>query len=386
VQIARGNTLITVKGFGAPEVGQAYTRAQELSQRAGATAAPQFFPVLWGLWVNHFTRAEQQMGRGLGDQLLHLAQRLGDPSLLLQAHHALWTSCYFLGEFTSAQEHVEQGLAVYDPQQHHSHTYLYGGHDPGVCCLTLGAPILCCMGYPEQALQRSSEAAALARELSHPGSEVLTLRFLAVVSQFRREARAVQEWAEAAIALAAEHKWPFWTGWAGTLRGWALAQQSEGEAGIAQVRRALATFQATGTAHDVPYQLALLSEAYQAVGQTEEALSAVGEALSRAHDAGGCYYQAELYRLKGELLLTRSKGAALDEAEACFHQAIEVARRQSARSWELRAAMSLSRLWQEQGKQRQARQMLADIYSWFTEGFDTADLRAAKALLEELAG
>ncbi len=227
---------------------------------------------------------------------------------------------------------------------------------------------------------------ALARDLAHPGSQALTQTFLATLSQFRREERAVQKWAEAAIALAAEHRWPFWTGWAGTLRGWALAQQGQGEAGIAQLRRGLATFQATGAAHDRPYQLALLAEAYQTVGQTEEGLNAVDEALVTARDAGGCYYEAELHRLKGELLLTRSTGAAAAKAEACFHQAIEIARRQCARSWELRAVMILSRLWQEQGKGAQARQMLAEVYGWFTEGFDTSDLREAKALLEELAG
>jgi len=385
LQLGRGNALIMVKGFGSPEVGQAYTRARELCQHADAREAPQLFPALWGLWANYLVRAEHQVARELGEQLLHLAQRAQDRNLLLQAHHALWTSFLFLGEFTSAHVHVDQGLAVYDPQQHHSHTFLYGGHDPGVCCLTFAGAVLWCLGYPEQALQRSNEAVALAQELSHPVSLALALRFLAALYQFRREEQAVQERAGAAIALATEHGSPLWAGWADSLQGWALARQGRGEVGIAQIRRGLATFQATGAAHDMPYQLALLAEAYETVGQIEEGLNAVDEALAAAHVAGGCYYEAELYRLKGELLLTRGKGVAAVEAEACFHQAIEVTRRQSARSLELRAVMSLSRLWERQGKRAEARQVLAEIYDWFTEGFDTPDLREAKALLDELA-
>jgi len=383
VQIARGNALIIVKGFASPEVGQAYTRARDLCQHAEVGIA-SLLSALWGLWVNHFTRAEHQVERELGELLLRLAQRAQDQDLLLQAHHALWTSFLFVGDFASAQAHVEQGLAIYDRRQHHSHSFVYSGHDPGVCCRTLGGPLLWFLGYPEQALQRSNEAVALARELSDPGSLALALRFLAALHHLRLETRAVREQAEATIALAAEHGLGLWGEWAGTLLGWALVQQGQEEPGIAQMRRSLATFQAAGTAHDMPYQLALFAEAYATVGQTEEALSAVDEALTTAEAAGGCYYEAELHRLKGELLLTRSKGAPPVQAEACFQQAISVARRQRARSWELRAAMSLSRLWQKQGKKKRARQRLAQIYDWFTEGFDTADLREAKELLVEL--
>ena len=247
------------------------------------------------------------------------------------------------------------------------------------------------LGYPDQALQRSHEALALAREVAHPFSLGMALFFAAWVHQCRQEGHLTQERADAVIALGAEQGATVFAA-AGTIfRGWALAQkyaepgagQGQKEEGISQMQQGLAAWRATGAKVFQPYGLALLAAASAQVGQQEKGLTQLAEALAMANDTEERRHEAELYRLKGELLLARS--AEHDtEAETCFRQALDIARRQQAKSWELRAAMSLSRLWQRQGKRAEARVLLAPVYGWFTEGFDTADLQEAKALLEEL--
>ena len=381
LQIARGNALIVTEGFAAPEVEKAFARAWELCQRVDGS--PQQFPVLFGLWTYYTTRTEHKRAWGLGEQLLHLAQNTQDEHLILQAHHSLWTSCFVLGEFVSARQNFEQGLAIYDPQRHHTHAFRYGGHDPGVCGASFAGPILFCLGYPDQALQRGHQALALAQELSHPVSLTAALRWLAALHQLRREEQAVQERADEAIALATRHGFPLFVGWATSMRGWALAQQGQEEAGIAQICQGLATYQATGAAMDRPYMLALLADAYGESGQTKKGMDTVDEALTIVQETEERYFESELYRLHGELLLIRGEPEA--DVEANFQQAVAISRRQEARSLELRAAMSLARLWQSQGKQKEAYRMLDAIFGWFTEGFDTADLKEAEALLRELS-
>ncbi|HZD09894.1 MAG TPA: hypothetical protein VE553_01020 [Candidatus Binatia bacterium] len=381
VQIALGTALIVTEGFAAPQVERAFTRAWELCQRAAES--PQQFPALFGLWTYYTTRTEHKRAWELGEQLLHLAQNAHDEHLILQAHHSLWTSCFVIGEFVSARHSFEQGLDIYDPQRHHTHTFRYGGHDPGVCGGSFGGPILFCLGYPDQALQRGREALALAQELSHPVSLTAATRWLAALHRLRREEHAVQERADEAIALATKHEFPLFVGWATPLRGWALAHEGQDEAGISQIRQGLATYQATGALMDRPYMLALLAEVLGKNRQIEKGLHTIGEALTIVEEMGERYFESELYRLRGELLLIRGEPAARVEAD--FQQAMAISRRQDARSLELRAAMSLARLWQSQGKQREAHQMLAAIYGWFTEGFSTADLKEAGALLRALS-
>jgi predicted ATPase len=235
------------------------------------------------------------------------------------------------------------------------------------------------LGYPDQALQRSREALALARELAHPFTLGFALYYSAWVHQQRGERQAVEERIEATITLATEQELTRWALQGAVLKGWLLAQQGKRQEGILQLRQG-----ATVAVRDQPHYAALMAEAYGKEGQTEEGLRVVTEELARVHITGGRFYESELHRIKGELLLGQTVPDRA-EAEGCFEKAVEVARSQSAKSLELRAVMSLSRLWQRQGKKEEARQLLADIYGWFTEGFDTADLKAAKALLEELA-
>jgi predicted ATPase len=284
----------------------------------------------------------------------------------------------------AARGHLAQGMALYDPQQHRAHAFLYGGHDPGLCCQSYTAWTLWALGYPDQALQSSDKALTLARELAYPASLAGALNSAAVLHQFRRERQAVQEAAEAFMALATEQGNAQQLARGMILRGWALLAQGQGTEGMVQMRQGLTALQATGGDVRRPLFLALLAEAYGGIGQIEEGLNVLAEALAAAEKTGGRFYEAELYRLKGELLVARA--AELNaEAEACFQQALDIARRQQAKSLELRAAMSLSRLWQLQGRRQEARALLAPIYGWFTEGFDTADLKEAKELIEELS-
>jgi class 3 adenylate cyclase/predicted ATPase len=386
LQITLGPVLMATKGAAAPEVERAYTRARDLCQQLGET--PQLFPVLWGLWYFYFVRAEYRTAQELAEQLLTLARRVQDRTLLLEAYYTLGATLYTLGEWTQAREHLEQSLALYDPQQYHSLAFMYGEQDPGVICQADIACILWFLGYPDQALQKSHQALTLAQELSHPYSLAFALSFAGTLHQYRREGRAAQERAEATITLATEQGFPIWIGSGISLRGWALAEQGQREEGMAQMHQGLAASRATGAELGRSQYLALLAEVYGKAGQAEEGLAALAEALAVVDKNGERFYEAELYRLKGELTLqtsVQSREPRVKEAEACFHQAIDIARRQQTKSLELRAVMSLARLWQQQGKKDEARQMLAEIYGWFTEGFDTADLKDAEALLEKLS-
>jgi predicted ATPase len=292
---------------------------------------------------------------------------------------------------------LEQAIALYDPQKHPRFTV--GTHDPRVTRLPWAAYTLWHLGYPDQALKRSHEAVALAEGLSHPFSLAYALCFAAWFHLRRREGQLARERAEEVITLSTEQGFPFWVAYGTMLRGWALAEQGQMEEGIAQIQQGMAACRAMGAELGRIRCLPWLAAAYAKVGRVEEGLTVLAEALVRVDKTGARFSEAELYRLKGELSLqsrqvktsqdksetTNPRPLTLDpQAEACFHKAIDIARRQSAKSLELRAVMSLSRLWQHQGKKKEAHEMLAEIYDWFTEGFDTKDLQEAKALLKEL--
>jgi predicted ATPase/class 3 adenylate cyclase len=381
VQTTLGPALMATKGAGAPEVERTYARARELCQEVGET--PQLFPVLYGLWLFYLVRAQLQTAQELGEQLLRLAQRTQEVALILEAHRALGTSLFYRGELALARTHLERALALYDPQEHHALAFR-SGQDPGVVCRGFAAWALGMLGYPDQALQLSHETLTLPQELSHAFSQAYALDFVARIHQLRREGQLTQAQAQALIALSREQGFTQRLATGTILWGWALTAQGHGEEGIAHMRQGLAAFRATGAELALPYYLALLGEAYGALGQAGEGLKVLAEALATAHKTGEQFCAAELHRLKGQLLLAGSAGHHA-EAEACFQQALDIARRQRAKAWELRAAMSLARLWQQQGKRAEARALLAPVYSWFTEGFDTADLREAKALLAALA-
>jgi predicted ATPase len=363
-------------------VGHTYSRARELCQQGGE--ASQLYRVVYGLFHFHLVRGELQTARELSEELLTLAQHIHDPTYLLGAHFLLGVSWHLLGEYTAARAHMEQSLTLYDPQQHDAHTFLFGW-DLGIFCQAWLPQVLWQLGYPEQALAMSHAGLAQAQALSHPFTLVVVLDYGAMFHQFRREPRVVHAQAEAAIALCTERGFAYYLAWATTMQGWAQVVQGHDEAGMAQMRRGLAALRATGAALRLPYYLALLAEACGQAEQAAEGLTLLTEALAHAHQSGESWMEAELHRLKGELLLALSADHRA-EAEGCWHHALAVARRQHVKSLELRVALSLSRLWQQEGKRAEARELLAPIYHWFTEGFDTADLQDAKVLLEELGG
>lgn len=374
--LSLGVALIAAKGYAAPEVEDVYTHARTLCQEVAE--APQLLRALLGLEAYYVARAELQTAHALAEQCLLLAQRQQNPVRLLNSHHALGLVLLHRGEPAPALQHLEQGITLYDAQPQHPPHNL---QNPGVACRSYAAWALWCLGYPEQALQRNRQALALAHTLSHPYSLAYVRCYAAGLHLYRREAQRAQEQAAAAMALATEHALPLWGAMGTWLYGWALADQGHRTDGIAHIRQGLKAWQATGAALTVPAYLATLAAAYGQEGQWEEALALVQEALALVQDSGERFWEAELYRLKGALLLQTP--AAASQAEACFQQALSTASRQQAKALELRAATSLGRLWQAQGKQDAAHALLAPIYHWFTEGCDTADLQEARAFLEQ---
>ena len=381
LQTTLGPVLMAFKGQSSQDTERAYARARELCQQVGETS--QLFPVLYGLYRFYMVRAELQTSRELAEQLFSLAQRIQDPALLLEANLVLGQTMFWVGELAPARSHFDQGMALYDPMKHRSHAFMYG-QDPGVGCRSFGAMPIWVLGYPDQASQSTQDALTLARESAHPFSLAYAQVQGVTVYQFRREVQTVQELAEALITLSTEQGFPMWLSYGQILRGWTSTEQGEGAKAIAPIHQGLADFRALGGEVQRPYFLSLLAEAYEKAGQPNEGLTVLLEALAAVNSTGVRYWEAELHRRKGELLLMQ-QGRKAEEAEECFRKALDIARRQQAKSLELRAAMSLGRLRHRQGKRDEARQMLGEIYGWFTEGFDTADLKEAKVLLEELA-
>jgi class 3 adenylate cyclase/predicted ATPase len=408
LHLSLGASLMATKGYGAAEVEHTYTRAQELCLQVGEPL--QVSQVLFGLWAFYAARGNLKAALALGEQFLTVAHRQPDSTLSLVAHAVLGMTLHWLGEFAPAQAHLDQAGAFYDPEQHRDLAY-HMGRDPGLLALGCAAETLWYRGYPDQALERVRQGLSLAQALAHPLSLVAVLAAAARVYLLRREGQDAQAHAEALLTLAHEHGFAFWLGFGTSLQGWALVERAsqsgareQGEAGLVQLREGLAALRATEAEIYVPLFLGALAQGYAQGGQAEEGLKVVAEALALVEKNGERWNEAELYRFKGELTLQqenqKSKGKnqkakitnpqsltpnPQTEAEACFLKAIEVARHQQAKSWELRAATSLARLWQQQGKQHEAHDLLSDIYNWFTEGFDTQDLKDAKALLEELA-
>lgn len=387
LQLALISPVTALKGYAAPELGEASLRAQELCLPWGETR--ELFYALRGLWAFYVVRGELRRAHDLGQQLYVLAQHLADPALSLEAHYILGNNLCGLGQFVRGREHLEQAIALYQPQQHGVQV-LFFGPDTGVFCQAWLAHSLWHLGYPDQALRSSQAALALAQELAHPFSLALALDYAAMLHQFRQDRVATLRLSEQAMAVCAEHGFAYYLAWATILRGWAIAA-AKPEEGINQIRQGLADLQATGGALRLPYYLALLVETYVQTGQIQAGLTTLDEALTVASKNGDSWYEAELYRLKGEVFL-KTEGReiawwddARTEAEMYFHQAIEVARQQEAKSLELRAMMSLSRLWQREGKAGEARQLLADSYGWFSEGFDSPDLQQAQTFLMEWA-
>jgi predicted ATPase len=378
--VALGQAWSATKSHGAPEVEQTYARARALCVQIGET--PQLFPALWGLWRFYHTHGALPTVRGLGEQLLRLAERVADPTHRMEAHSALGQTLLSLGDYAAARTHLEQGITRTDQTTQRA-LVLRHGEAPGVRCLGVAADTLWCLGYPVKAVQRSQEALALAHALAHPYS-LATAAFYAIrLHHYRRDVPAIQVQAEALLTLATAQQFPQWVAHGTFWQGWIRAVQGQGAAGLAQMQHGLDAVLATGQRVAQPRYLVQLAEAMGHAGQGAEGLHLLAEALMAFAESGRGDMLAEAYRLQGELLLRQGTPDAA-QAETYFQQALALARHQQAKSWELRAAMSLARLWQCQGKRAEACGLLAEIYGWFTEGFETADLQDARALLQDL--
>jgi predicted ATPase len=382
LQLTLARTLTPLESRAAPEVERAYTRARELCERLADP--PELFPTLVGLLVIHLLRGELRNARQLALQLAHRAQSVQDPAGLLYAQVALGEISFFSGELPAAREHLEMAMSL-DRECRWTLAFRPFGADVGVVCLSYLAHTLWHLGYPVQALKRSKEALELAQGLSDPFSVGFAMLFVTLMHQCRRETSTVQKTAESLTALAAEYGFRQILAFAPVMRGWATAAEGHKEDGIAQIQEGLAATRALGLQVRLPRDLSLLAERYIDMHRLDDALAALTEALATAEERENRNYEPETHRLKGELLLKQNDSNAV-EAESCFGSAIEIACKQSAKSWELRATTSLARLLARTGRPDEARSMLAGIYNWFTEGFDTADLKDAKALLEQLSG
>jgi class 3 adenylate cyclase/predicted ATPase len=381
--LALGPAIQALKGLGAPEAETVFSRARDLSERLGEPVSA--FQALWGQWMVTAGLGRIASALRIGDELLTLAHRTNDRALLLESHHAMWATSFWLGDLEATEEHIAQGIDLYDPEQHRSLAFLYGGHDAGVCGHYFSIWTQWLRGRSIQAAAAHEAASALAQQLGHPPSIAIAQTWACGLLYFERDTVALLRLARRLIALAVERELPAWRV-AGTLfEGWARAQTGEGTEGIAQIREGLSAAKTTGTLLPLePLYMMLHADACLSVGHVEEGLRAVDDAQAVMDERGIGIWQSEFHRLRGELLLRR---ASADEggAETCFREALTIARQQGAHAWELRAAVSLGRLLRRHARRVEARQALADAYGRFTEGFDSATLKDARALLAELS-
>ena len=411
LQTSLGPILIATKGNATPDVERVYARARALCEQSGDPT--QLFPVVFGLRSFYLMWGEVQAAHALGQELVQIAEKAQNDDFLLEAHVALASTFFFLGEFSACRTHAEAGIDLYRQEQHRAHVALYG-LDPGVFCHCRAGQILWMQGYPNQARQQEQTGLALARALDHPYSLAFALQNAAWVQLFCGDGPTAQLLSQEGIALAEQHGFPFLLAWGTLQHGWALTMQGRGVDGIAQMHAGLAAPIPTAKATR-SYLQTLLVEAYSAQGHTADGLRTLAEVMEVGQRSGERFLEAERYRLKGELMRQQENQKAPvkkqkiksptptsqtpePQAEACFRKAIDIARQQQAKSLELRAIMSLARLHHDQASRLASRhtqlaarstraeihKMLSEVYNWFTEGLDTADLREAKTLRDAL--
>jgi class 3 adenylate cyclase len=377
LQLARGLSLFTAGGYSSASAAEAYVRARELAEQQGD--ARQLFMSVYGLWQSANGAGRVLDCRRLSNRLQQLTAGRADDGLRLQAHHSAWATCLFAGEPAAARAHSEAGLELYDSERHRSHRLLYGGHDPGVCAGFVGAQVHWLLGYPEKSLVLGSEALALAERIAHPFSLVDVLLWNTMLHLDRGAPELALQRLEAAEALVAEQRLGFVME-PRFLRGAALSAQGAFEEGVVCLREGLAS--PLGAMRLRLYGLVQLADALMRQGEHGAALATAREGLDTEEKTGHRQWEAELHRLEGIALCGLNR---LEEGQGALEEALRVARRQQAKAYELRAATSLARLWGEQGRRAEAHELLELVYGWFTEGFDTTDLKDAKALLAELA-
>ncbi len=380
LQITMANLLVAIQGYGASEVEQIFLRARALCQQLGD--AESELPVLFGLGALLVVRAEYGKAKQILEEFQNLAERQNNPAQIY-AHQQLGYILYYQGDLTNALVKAQCAVSMYDTDSHRPLTWLYGD-EPGMGGHSEYAWILWTLGYADQALVETKRSLEIGREVSQANSQAASLALAGIHYQFRRDVQEVFKYAEAATAICSEHGLPYWLAAGRFLRGWVMVARGQVAEGIIEIREGIADFQATGSEIGLTYCHSYLIEGYVKAGLIDEGFKKLEEAQALVAQKGEHLSEPELLRLKGELLLQTENVNRETEAEHCYQQSIAISQKQSAKFMELRAATSLARLWQQQGKIAEARQMLAEIYGWFTEGFDTADLKDAKALLDEL--
>jgi predicted ATPase len=382
LQTTLGPALMAIQGYAAPDVGETYVRARQLCEQVGETT--ELFAVLFGVWLYHLGRAEHHTAHAFAEQLLDLAESLSEPEYLLEARVTLGASSYYIGELQTANEHFQEGIRLYDPEQHAELALSYGGFDPGVVCLGYGAWTLWLLGEVDQAKASADQAQAFSRRLNNAYTLARCQYYDALLRQFVGDWQAVRARAEEAIELATEQGIAMVRAVGTIMLGWVRLREGQKAEGSRQIHKGVDAYRATGASFQLPHFLVPVAEAARVRGRPEEGLDVLADAMAIVENTGERYLEAELHRLQGELLLDRSPGDH-GPAEGAFQKALSVARAQQAKSLELRSATSLARLWQAQGKTTAARDLLAPVYQSFSEGFDTPDLKSANALLDELS-
>ncbi|MDE0483562.1 MAG: AAA family ATPase [Candidatus Poribacteria bacterium] len=406
IQTTLGPALIATRGYAALEVEETYTRAKALLETMpNNERMPLRFPILFGLWLSYLVRAKLQTARELGEQCLVMAQQQENAVLEVEAHRALGATLYYLGELKMAHAHVEAGIACYDPHQHPVHAFFHYLADPGMTLRSYAAPLLWCLGYPEQAVVKLQAAQRMGEERPHPFSQVVSLHFGALLYQQRRDVEKVNTYATELVAICKEHGFSVWEPTGKIMKGWAFQQNSNGthEEGIALIQEGIAEWESNRSRVLRPVYLGMLAHACGQAGKIQDGLQAVEKALAAGTESGERTNEAELYRLKGELLLKseeivstttantsvktieKNSCASEREAEKCFQKALTIAQHQEAKLWELRTAVSLSKLMITQNRHDAAYALLKPIYEWFTEGFETVDLVEARDMLKFLS-
>ncbi|MBR0697827.1 AAA family ATPase [Bradyrhizobium lablabi] len=375
-----GPALLSVHGWSAPEVGVVFERAEHLARELESSV--DLAPPLSGLWLFHTARGQFTRAEKITKELFHIAHTLQDPDIQLQAHHCAWPICWFRGALSDAKAHADAGIALYDEGRHAKHRYLYLGHDPVVCALSIKSILQWLLGHPIQGEQSERDAIALARRLKHAPSLAHALWFVCQAQVARGDAPAVVNTASELLALSEEHGLPQTRATALAYLGWAIGQTADVSRGIGLLENGFTMYDRLGLRSNLCLIICLLAETYLAAGRYEESLEQARLAIAASSEIGDRWCLPRIHLIRGRVLQTTRK---IDAAEDSLRIAVDVAGRQSAKSAQLQAANLLARLWLDQGKAQQARQMLAPVYSWFTEGFETRDLRDAKALLDELS-
>jgi predicted ATPase len=374
---ALGAVLAYLKGQAAAETGQAFARARELWEQLGSPS--EFLRVPYGQSLHYAARGELGLAQRLDEDLLRLSRQRNDSAALVLSHNSSGRNLMLAGRFASSRSHLEEGLALYDPISHCSLVHQSGVHPHVISQAILGI-VLFCLGFPDQALAQSNAAIAEAHRLAHPPSLTVSLAMAARLRSFVGDDAALDESAGQLVAVATEHGFSSWRAQTAIHHGWVRVRNGDVTEGMSLLRNGSATLRAVGAVW-APHNMALLAAACDIAGQVEEGLTLLDDALQIVERTGERLLEAELHRHKGRFMLQQGHSGA---AEELYRKALTIAQEQEAKLWELRAAASLARLHCDEGRRAEARDLLAPVYGWFTEGFDTQDLKEAKTLLDEL--